>query len=110
MGKGTFFSKKKKACAIILDLTFYFSVCSSPIQDAPLIVRAEEIKRELLPVLYLSNHDTKLLLEELQNLESLERIRQNIFNQREDVKKHIKTTVTGILFLGQIPSRPFSLG
>src|SRR4051812_20229133 len=97
MGKGTFFSKKK-ACAIILDLTFYFSVCSSPIQDAPLIVQAEEIKRELLPVLYLSNHDTKLLLKELRNLESLERIRQNIFNQREDVKKRIKTAARASCF------------
>src|SRR4051794_29060574 len=73
--KRDFLFEKKKACAIILNLTFYFSICSSPIQDAPLIIWAKEIKHKL-PVLYISNHGTKLLLEELQNLESLERIHQ----------------------------------
>ncbi|RUS34694.1 hypothetical protein BC938DRAFT_479135 [Jimgerdemannia flammicorona] len=85
----------------------------SAAQEAPLVTSAEEVKRELLPILLLQNPSTRHLLKELnalvkknphaasklllcnQNLLSLQQIHLNISNRGEATKERIKNAVDG---------------
>lgn len=85
----------------------------SSAQEAPLVTSAEEVKRELLPILLLKNPSTNHLLTELnnlanskpqtasklflcnQNLLSLQQIHLNISNRGEATKERIRNAVSG---------------
>ncbi|RUS21205.1 LOW QUALITY PROTEIN: hypothetical protein BC937DRAFT_93351 [Endogone sp. FLAS-F59071] len=85
----------------------------SSAQEAPLVTSAEEVKRELLPILLLQNPNTVRLLTALndlaknkpqiasklllcnQNLLSLQQIHLNISNRGEATKERIRNAVSG---------------